>query len=49
MKKVYIFNVIAFICGIFLFWAFLSFIDVIIHNSAENPIYQVWNIFSLLF
>lgn len=49
MKKVYIFNAIAFICGIFLFWVFLSFIDVIIHNNAENPIYHFWNIFPLLF
>lgn len=30
-------------------WMFISFIDIAIHNIEPNPVYQIWNFFTLLF
>lgn len=30
-------------------WVFVSWIDIILHNIKPDPIYQVWNFFTLFF
>ena len=30
-------------------WAFVSWIDIVLHNTRPDPIYQAWNLFTLLF
>lgn len=30
-------------------WIFISWIDIILHNTHPNPVYQVWNFFTLFF
>lgn len=30
-------------------WGILSWIDVILHNTSPNPVYQWWNLFILIF
>ena len=31
-----------------LVWGFASYIDVIMHNVAPNPLYHEWNLFTML-
>lgn len=28
-------------------WIFISWVDIVLHNTRPNPIYQVWNFFTL--
>lgn len=30
-----------------LIWIFLSYLDVVFHNTAMNPVYAPWNFFTL--
>lgn len=30
-------------------WLLLSWVDVILHNTTLNPVYQPWNLFTLFF
>lgn len=30
-------------------WFLLSWVDVILHNTTLNPVYQPWNLFTLFF
>ena len=30
-------------------WMGISWIDVVLHNLDDEPMYQAWNIFALLF
>lgn len=30
-------------------WFGISWIDVVLHNLDDEPVYQAWNIFALLF
>ena len=30
-------------------WVFISWIDVAMHNLEPNPVYQIWNFFTLIF
>lgn len=34
---------------LFILWVFISWADVVAHNLDPEPVYQVWNIFTLLF
>lgn len=36
-------------CALFDIWVFVSWIDIILHNTSPNPIYQSWNFFTLFF
>lgn len=29
-------------------WVFLSWVDIVLHNTQENPVYQIWNFFTML-
>lgn len=31
----------------FFIWAFVSYLDVIFHNTSRNPEYAPWNLFEL--
>lgn len=33
---------------LFLLWGFISWVDVITHNLDPEPVYQSWNMFTLL-
>lgn len=30
-------------------WVLVSWIDIILHNTKPDPVYQVWNFFTLFF
>lgn len=30
-----------------LIWIFLSYLDVVFHNTSANPVYAPWNFFTL--
>lgn len=47
MKKVQL--VINVVCVAWLVWFLLSWVDVILHNTTLNPVYQPWNLFTLFF
>ena len=34
---------------LFILWIIMSWIDVMSNNSVPNPMYQVWNFFTLVF
>lgn len=36
-------------CFAFDIWIFISWIDIILHNTHPDPVYQVWNFFTLFF
>lgn len=36
------------ICFALDIWVFASWIDIILHNLDPDPVYQIWNIFTLL-
>lgn len=36
-------------CIAWFVWLFLSWVDVILHNTMPNPVYQPWNLFTLFF
>ena len=40
--------ILGIISGIIIFWVALSFVDVVMHNSAINPQYAAWNIIVIL-
>lgn len=42
-------NLILGVCVAFDVWVFVSWIDIILHNTKPDPIYQVWNFFTLFF
>lgn len=42
-------NLILGVCVAFEVWVFVSWIDIILHNTKPDPIYQVWNFFTLFF
>lgn len=33
----------------FLVWVFASWIDVAMHNLSPEPVYQIWNFFTIMF
>ena len=33
----------------FQLWVFISWIDIILHNTDPHPVYQIWNFFTLVF
>lgn len=43
MKKI-IEAIVYLICGIILAWMFLCWVDVVLHNGMENPVYADWNL-----
>lgn len=47
MKKVQL--VIDVACVAWLAWFLLSWVDVVLHNTMPNPVYQPWNLFTLFF
>lgn len=36
-------------CFAFDIWIFISWVDIILHNTRPDPVYQVWNFFTLFF
>lgn len=36
-------------CLAFDIWIFISWIDIILHNTKPDPVYQIWNFFTLFF
>lgn len=36
-------------CVAFELWVYISWIDVILHNTKPDPVYQIWNFFTLFF
>lgn len=34
---------------LFELWVFISWIDIIAHNMKPDPVYQIWNFFTLFF
>lgn len=46
MKKLLV-NAATVLAAVFIGWFFLSFIDVIVHNNANVPIYHNWNLFQI--
>lgn len=47
MKKVQL--VINVVSVTWFMWLLLSWVDVILHNTMLNPVYQPWNLFTLFF
>lgn len=37
------------ICTVILAWLLLSWIDVVLHNGNENPVYAEWNLLTMIF
>lgn len=42
-------NFIVGACLSFDIWVLISWIDIVSHNTRPNPVYQVWNFFTLFF
>lgn len=42
-------NLILGACLAFDLWIFISWVDIILHNTKPDPVYQVWNFFTLFF
>lgn len=42
-------DILAIISALFVLWTIISWIDVVIHNLDPEPVYQAWNLFTLLF
>lgn len=36
-------------CLAFDIWVFISWVDIVLHNTRPDPVYQVWNFFTLFF
>lgn len=36
-------------CIAFDVWIFISWIDIVLHNTRPDPVYQAWNLFTLFF
>lgn len=36
-------------CVAFGIWVLASWVDVVLHNTNPNPVYQAWNLFVLAF
>ena len=43
--KKFLSNIYTLVCMLFVAWVILSWIDVIIHNTSDNPTYSNLNIF----
>lgn len=37
------------VIALFWCWLFISWVDVVLHNTMPNPQYQPWNLFVLFF
>ncbi len=41
-------NVVLVGCALFTAWVVCSWVDVVLHNLDTNPVYQSWNLFTLM-